>query len=113
MWPKTVVYFKGAETLLNSNSILRREDELVESCTHLGVHLDNRLDRKCNTEAVCRKAQSRRYFLCVLQDAEYLVPFFLAAICRSSSIRASDTEQADKEDGETAQHYGQLFTSPA
>ena len=35
----------------------------MEGYRHLCVHLDNRLDWKCNTEAVYRKGHSRLNFL--------------------------------------------------
>lgn len=35
----------------------------MDTCEYLGVHFNNRLDWKCNTEAVYRKGQSRLYFL--------------------------------------------------
>lgn len=37
--------------------------EVVKSYKYLFVHLDNRLDWRCNIEAVYRKGQSRLYFL--------------------------------------------------
>lgn len=47
-------------TLVNAVSIL---GEMVEIYKYLSVHLYNRLDRTCNTNAIYRKGQSRLYFL--------------------------------------------------
>ena len=99
-----VVDFRRTRTKLNTISILGEEVEVVEGYRYLGVHLDNRLDWKCNTEAVYRKGQSRLYFLRKLRSfnvcSKMLHIFyqsvvasaiFFAAICWGSSIRASDT----------------------
>ena len=37
--------------------------EVVKEYRYLGVHLDSRLDWKCNTEAVYKKGHNRLYFL--------------------------------------------------
>ena len=71
-----VVDFRRTRTKLNTISILG-EVEVVEGYRCLGVHLDNRLDWKCNAEVVYAKGQSRFYFLrkvlqCVQQDVAYL-----------------------------------------
>ena len=50
-----VVDFRRTRTKLNTISILGEEVEVVEGYRYLGDHLDNRLDWKCNTEAVYRK----------------------------------------------------------
>ena len=55
--------FRRTGTMLNTISILGEEIEVVEGCRYLGVHLDNRLDWKCNIGVNYRKGQSRLYFL--------------------------------------------------
>ena len=75
----------------------------------MGVHLDNRLDWKCNTEAVYKKGQSRLYFLRKLRPfnvcSKMLHMFyrsvvestiFFVAICWGSSIRASDSKRLNR-----------------
>ena len=41
----------------------REEVEVLQGHRYLGIHMDNRLDWKCNTKAVYRMGQSRLYFL--------------------------------------------------
>ncbi len=60
---KVAVDFRWAGAKADTVSILGEEVEVVESCRYLGVHLDNRLDWRCNTEAAYRKGQSKLYFL--------------------------------------------------
>ncbi|XP_041950480.1 uncharacterized protein LOC121711184 [Alosa sapidissima] len=104
-----VVDFRRARTKLNTVSIMGDEVEVVENYTYLGVHLDNKLDWKCNTEAVYRKEQSRLYFLRKLRYfnvcSRMLNMFYqsavsstivFAAICWGTSIRANDTKKLNK-----------------
>ena len=57
------VDFRRTVTMLNSISILGDQVKVAEGYRYLGIHLDSRLDWKCDTEAVYRKGQSRLYFL--------------------------------------------------
>ena len=91
---------------------LRIRGEVVEEredYKYLGVVTDNRLDWKSNTKVVYKKGMSRLYFLRKLRSfnvcSKLLVIFlqsviasviFFAAVCWSSSIRASDTNRLDK-----------------
>ena len=90
-------------------SILGEEVKVEEGYRYLAVHLVNRLDWEYNTEAVYRKGQNRLCFLRKLRsfnvcskmlhifyESVVASEIFFAAICWGSSIRASDTEQADK-----------------
>ena len=83
--------------------------EVVEGYRCLGVQLDNRLGWKFNTEALYRKRQSRRFFLRKLKSfnvcskmlhifyqSVVFSAIYFTAICRSSSIRASDTKKLNK-----------------
>ena len=54
-----MVDFKRTRNKLNTISILGEDVEMMEGYRYLGVHLDNKLDWKCNSEAVYRKGQSR------------------------------------------------------
>lgn len=47
----------------NSIPVMGEEAEAMEEFNYLGVYLDNRLERRCNYEAVYKKEQSRLYFL--------------------------------------------------
>lgn len=59
---------------MNSITILREEVEVVKSYKYFNIHLNNRMDLKCNTQSV-------------------VLAIFFAAICWGSSIRASDTKK--------------------
>ena len=56
-----IVDFKRTGYKPNTVSILGEEVEVVDDYRYLGVQLDNRLDLKCNTEAVYKKRQSKLY----------------------------------------------------
>ena len=61
-----------------SISIMREGVEVVEQYEYLSVHHDNRLDWRCNTDAVYKKGQSRHFkeawvFHCLQKDVEYLL----------------------------------------
>lgn len=62
-------------------SIKGEEVEVVEEYRYLGVHLDNRLEWRINSEAVYKKRQSRLYFLRKLRSVK---------VC---SIRARDLKR--------------------
>ena len=104
-----VVDFRRTRSKLNTISILGEEVEVVEGYRYLSVHLDNRPDWKCNTEAVYRKGQSRLVFLRKLRffhvcsrrmhifyRSTVAGAIFFAATCWGSSIRASDTKKLNK-----------------
>ena len=86
-------------------------DKVTEAVDYkyLGVHIDNRLDWKTNTEAVYKKGMSRLYFLRRLRSfnvcSKMLEIFyqsvvasalFFAAVCWGSSIGAGDTNRLNK-----------------
>ena len=51
------------KTKIKSNSIsIMGEVEMVEENKYLGVHLDNKLVKRCNTNSVYKRGQSRLYF---------------------------------------------------
>jgi len=58
-----IVNFRRNWSKPNTVSFLGEELEMVEDYTYLEVHLDNKLNWKCNTKAVYKKEQSRLYFL--------------------------------------------------
>ena len=59
-----VVDFRRARPELSTISILGDKVQVVlESYKYLGVHMNNKLDWKQQTEAVYKKGQSRLYFL--------------------------------------------------
>ena len=104
-----VIDFGRTRIKWNTISILGEEVEVVEGYRYLGVHLDNRLDWKCNTEAVYRKGQSRLYFLRKLRSfnvcrnklrvfwqSVVASAILFEAICRGSSIRARDSKKLKK-----------------
>jgi len=47
---------------INTMSILGEDVEVVEDYRYLAVHMDNKLNWKCNTETVYKKGQNRLYF---------------------------------------------------
>ena len=55
-----IVDFGRTRNKSNTISILGEEVEVVNG--YLGVHLDRRLNWKCNTEAVYKKGQSRLFW---------------------------------------------------
>ena len=83
--------------------------QVVEDYKYLGVHIDNGLNWKANTEAVYKKGMSRLYFLRKLRSfnvcSKMLEIFyqsvvasalFFAVVCWGNSIRASDTNRLNK-----------------
>ncbi len=58
-----VADFRRMRTVVDPINILGEEVEVVDMYKYLGVHFDNRLNWKCNTETVYKKGQSRLYFL--------------------------------------------------
>ena len=106
------VDFRRTRSKLNTVSVQGEEVEVVWEYRYLVVHLDNRLDWKCNPEAVYKMGQSRLYFfrkreffdICTkmlnifyMSEVESAVCF--AAICWGSSIRARDSEKLLKKAG--------------
>ena len=82
---------------------------MAESYKYLGVHLDEKLNWKCNSEAVYKKGQSRLYFLRKLKSfnvcnkmlnmfyqSVVAGAFFFAAICWGSNIQARDSKKLNK-----------------
>ena len=57
-----IVDFRSTRNELNSISIMGEKVEVVEDFKYLGIHLENRLDWRSNTDAVYKKGQSRLYF---------------------------------------------------
>ena len=58
-----IVDFRNARNKSNCVSIMGEEVEVVEQYKYLGVHLDNRLDWRRNTDAIYKKGRSRLYLL--------------------------------------------------
>lgn len=96
--------------------------EVIEGSRYLGVHLDNRLDRICNTEAAYRKGQGKPYFLRKLRSfdvcSKMLHIFYqsvvasaivFAAICWGSSIRTSNSEKLNNLTKEVGSVLGLLW----
>ncbi|KAL3065695.1 hypothetical protein OYC64_015782 [Pagothenia borchgrevinki] len=89
--------------------ILGEDVAVVEVYKYLGVHLDNGLNWRINTDAVYKKGMSRLYFLRKLRSfnvcSKMLEIFyqsvvasalFFAAVCWGGSIRAGDTSRINK-----------------
>ncbi|KAL3048234.1 hypothetical protein OYC64_006918 [Pagothenia borchgrevinki] len=89
--------------------ILGEDVAVVEVYKYLGVHLDNGLNWRINTDAVYKKGMSRLYFLRKLRSfnvcSKMLEIFyqsvvasalFFAAVCWGGSIRAGDTSRIKK-----------------
>ena len=56
-----MVDFRRNRTLLKKITIQCEDLQMVDDSKYNGVHLDNKLDWNCNTEAVYRKGKSRHY----------------------------------------------------
>ena len=61
---KMIVDFRRTRIKIKSISVMREE---MEEYKFLGVHLHDRLDWRCNTDAVYKKGQSRLYYLSKLR----------------------------------------------
>ena len=85
------------------------EVEVMEAYEYLLVHLDNRLDWRCNADDVQKNGQSSLYFLRWLRSlsicSKVLYIFHKSAmessilsavVCWGSSIRASDLKKLNK-----------------
>ncbi|XP_059827006.1 uncharacterized protein LOC132394660 [Hypanus sabinus] len=83
--------------------------EQVKTYKYLGVQLDEKLDWTANTDALCRKAQSRLYFLRRLASfnvcSEMLKMFyrsvvesalFFVVVCWGGSIKKRDASRLNK-----------------
>ncbi|XP_051278345.1 uncharacterized protein LOC127375945 [Dicentrarchus labrax] len=83
--------------------------ELVQTYKYLGVHLDDRLDWTANTDALCRRGQSRLYFLrrlasfniCkkllqIFYQTVVASALFYTAVCWGGSIKKKDASRLDK-----------------
>ncbi|KAI3352789.1 hypothetical protein L3Q82_019367, partial [Scortum barcoo] len=55
-------HYQKQRTRLNSVAIRGTEVDIVDSYKYLGVHLDNKLDRTINTDAIYKKGQSLLVF---------------------------------------------------
>ena len=104
-----VVEFRRARPELSTISILGDKVQVVESYKYLGVHMNNKLDWKQQTEAVYNKGQSRLYFLrklrsfnvcskmlCMFYQSVVASAIFFAAISWGSGIRACDSKKLNK-----------------
>ena len=104
-----VIDFRRNRTATQPLCILGENVTEVEDYKFLGVHLDNRLNWKTNTEAVYKKGMSRLYFLRKLRSfnvcSKMLEIFyqsvvasalFFAVVCWGSSIGAGDTNRLNK-----------------
>lgn len=103
-----VIDFRRSKPPLQRVSISGMDIEVVQSYSYLGVHLDYKLDWSMNTEAVCRKGQSRIFFLRKLRSfdvcGEMLHMFyhsvvagtiFYAAVCWGGSVTERDAGRLD------------------
>ena len=104
-----VVEFRRARPELSTISILGDKVQVVESYKYLGVHMNNKLDWKQQTEAVYKKGQSRLCFLrklrsfkvcsktlCMFYQSVVASAIFFAAISWGSGIRACDSKKLNK-----------------
>ena len=104
-----VIDFRRNRTATQPLCILGENVTVVEDYKFLGVHLDNRLNWRTNTEAVYKKGMSRLYFLRKLRSfnvcSKMLEMFYqsvvasallFAAVCWGSSIGAGDTNRLNK-----------------
>ena len=57
------VDFRRTKNKSDSISIKGKEVKVVEEFKYLCVYLDNKMEWRCNTDAVYKKGQSRLYFL--------------------------------------------------
>ncbi|XP_034088755.1 uncharacterized protein LOC117557164 [Gymnodraco acuticeps] len=104
-----VIDFRRVRTSLLPLCILGEDVAVVEDYKYLGVHLDNGLNWRINTDAVHKKGMSRLYFLRKLRYfhvcSKMLEIFyrsvvasalFFAVVCWGGSIRAGDTSRINK-----------------
>ena len=130
---ETVVDFKGNRTLLKKITIQGGEVQVVDEYKCVGVPLDNKLDRNCNTKAVYKKRTMQTLLLeeaevlkCMLQDAAYVLqvyvgkyiflcsPFAGAAVSEPGTQDCSGTTGAEGQEedaAKTAPHIGRYSTS--
>uniref|UniRef100_A0A8C6LZA4 Reverse transcriptase domain-containing protein n=2 Tax=Nothobranchius furzeri TaxID=105023 RepID=A0A8C6LZA4_NOTFU len=101
-----ILDFRRNRVESNTVSIMGEEVEVVEEYKYLGVHLDNRLDWRKNSEAVYKKGHSRLHFLRTLRSfnvcSKMLQIFYKsvvesvissAIVCWGSSIRSRDLKR--------------------
>ncbi|KAL3063508.1 hypothetical protein OYC64_003138 [Pagothenia borchgrevinki] len=104
-----VIDFRRVKTSPLALCILGEDVAVVEDFKYLGVHLDNGLNWRINTDAVHKKGMSRLYFLRKLRSfnvcSKMLEIFyqsvvasalFFAAVCWGGSIRDGDTSRINK-----------------
>ena len=104
-----VVDFRRTTVSTRPLKIMGEEVEVVEDYKYLGVHLNNRLDWRTNTNAVYKKGMSRLYFLRKLRSfnvcSKMLEIFYqsvmasaiyFAVVCWGSSISARDASRINK-----------------
>lgn len=104
-----VVDFRRPRPLPEPVSIKGDCVEVVHTYKYLGVQLDDKLDWTANTEALCRKGQSRMYFLRRLASfniCKKLLQIFYqsvvasalmyAVVCWGSSLKKKDAARLDK-----------------
>ena len=84
--------------------------EVVNSYKYLGIHLDNKLDWSADTDALCKKGQSRlccfkrrlRSFnvcsklLCTFYQSAVASVIFYAVVCWGGSIKKKDAGRLDR-----------------
>ena len=104
-----MVDFRRARPELSTISILGDKVQVVESYKYLGVHMNNKLDWKQQTEAVYKKGQSRLYFLsklrsfnvcnkmlCMFYQSVVASAIFSAAISWGSGIRTCASKELNE-----------------
>uniref|UniRef100_A0A8C6NI69 Reverse transcriptase domain-containing protein n=1 Tax=Nothobranchius furzeri TaxID=105023 RepID=A0A8C6NI69_NOTFU len=98
-----ILDFRRNRVESNTVSIMGEEVEVVEEYKYLGVHLDNRLDWRKNSEAVYKKGHSRLHFLRMFRSfnvcSKMLQIFYRSVVesvissARSSRIRSRDLKR--------------------
>ena len=99
----------GTLSLNQSVCIDGGEIETVQTCTYLGVVLDNKLEWSANMEAVYRRGQSRLFFLrrlrsfnvcrdmmCMFYHTIFESALFYAVVCWGSCTTDKNCRRLDK-----------------
>ncbi|KAK3541751.1 hypothetical protein QTP86_002393 [Hemibagrus guttatus] len=106
---KVVVDFRRPSPQLEPVTINGHCVEFVKTYKYLGVQLDDRTDWTANTDALCRRGQSRLYFLrrpasfniCkklmqMFYQTVVASALFCVAVCWGGSIKKKDASHLDK-----------------
>ncbi|KAK3571538.1 hypothetical protein QTP86_013164 [Hemibagrus guttatus] len=82
-----VVDFRRTKTLMKPITIMGEEIGIFDNYKYLGVQLNNRLDWRTHTDAVCKKAMSRLYILRKLgsfNDCNTMLEIFYQSVLASA-----------------------------